>query len=219
VNWGKTSPSVEEQESLHKRGNTYEKNGFWFSLVDLWPEYWSDNWYENDDVYVDYAGDGYYLYNRSYPGIESQSLCFELGAVQGMTVSVSTVGGDMSDRNDKKETGDLIQAMVRNEMDKPRVARSAKIAELEMDPSRIREEPSISLHGIVDKIIPSPQPNQPEGARIAIKEDNLPEQDLRIENSLTDEHGDDVKLKKGAHVDITVTAEPRKQTVRDKADN
>jgi hypothetical protein len=68
VNWGKSSPTVEEQESLHKRGNTYEKNGFWFSLVDLWPEYWSDNWYENDDVYVDYAGDGYYLYNRSYPG-------------------------------------------------------------------------------------------------------------------------------------------------------
>jgi len=31
-------------------------------------------------------------------------------------------------------------------------------------------------------------------------------QDLRIENTLTDENGDDVKLKKGAHVDVTVTA-------------
>ena len=31
--------------------------------------------------------------------------------------------------------------------------------------------------------------------------------DLRIENSLTDEHGDEVKLKKGAHVEVTVTAE------------
>jgi hypothetical protein len=30
--------------------------------------------------------------------------------------------------------------------------------------------------------------------------------DLRIENTLTDEHGDEVKLKKGAHVEVTVTA-------------
>ena len=31
--------------------------------------------------------------------------------------------------------------------------------------------------------------------------------DLRIENSLTDENGDDVRLKKGAHIDVTVAAE------------
>jgi hypothetical protein len=30
--------------------------------------------------------------------------------------------------------------------------------------------------------------------------------DLRIENTLTDEHGDDVKLKKGGHVEVTVTS-------------
>ncbi len=45
----------------------FQYGGFWFSLVDPWPEYWSDDWYDNDDVYVDYAGDGYYLYNRRYP--------------------------------------------------------------------------------------------------------------------------------------------------------
>ncbi len=28
--------------------------------------------------------------------------------------------------------------------------------------------------------------------------------DLRIENSLTNEHGDEVRLKKGAHVEVTV---------------
>jgi len=33
-----------------------------------------------------------------------------------------------------------------------------------------------------------------------------PYRDLRIENSLTDEHGDEVGLKKGAHVDVTITA-------------
>ena len=36
-------------------------------FVDPWPEYWSDDWYDNDDVYIDYSGDGYYLYNRRYP--------------------------------------------------------------------------------------------------------------------------------------------------------
>jgi hypothetical protein len=36
-------------------------------MVDPWPEYWSNNWYDNDDVYIDYSGDGYYLYNRRYP--------------------------------------------------------------------------------------------------------------------------------------------------------
>jgi hypothetical protein len=46
----------------------FQYGGYWFSLVDPWPEYWSNNWYENDDMYVDYYGDGYYLYNRRHPG-------------------------------------------------------------------------------------------------------------------------------------------------------
>ena len=45
----------------------FQYNGFWFSVVDPWPEYWPDNWDENDDVYIDYSGDGYYMYNRRYP--------------------------------------------------------------------------------------------------------------------------------------------------------
>ncbi len=45
----------------------FQFGGFWFSVLDPWPEYWSDNWYDSDDVYIDYAGDGYYLYNRRHP--------------------------------------------------------------------------------------------------------------------------------------------------------
>ena len=45
----------------------FKYGGFWFMMVDPWPAYWSDNWYSNDDVYIDYD-DGYYLYNRRYPG-------------------------------------------------------------------------------------------------------------------------------------------------------
>ncbi|MGA2506023.1 MAG: hypothetical protein ABSF80_00920 [Chitinispirillaceae bacterium] len=45
----------------------FEYGGLWFGVVDPWPEYWSDDWYQNDDVYIDYSGDGYYLYNHRYP--------------------------------------------------------------------------------------------------------------------------------------------------------
>jgi len=45
----------------------FQYGGYWFSLVDPWPEYWSNDWYDNDDVYIVYSGDGYYLYNRRYP--------------------------------------------------------------------------------------------------------------------------------------------------------
>jgi len=43
--------------------------GYSFLLVDPWPEYWAYNWYETDDVFIDYYDDGYYLYNRRQPGV------------------------------------------------------------------------------------------------------------------------------------------------------
>jgi hypothetical protein len=45
----------------------FRYDGYWLSLVDPWPEYWGNDWYENDDVYVAYDN-GYYLFNRRYPG-------------------------------------------------------------------------------------------------------------------------------------------------------
>lgn len=50
------------------RNRRFQYGGYWFSLVDPWPEYWSDNWYDSDDVYLDYSDDGYYMYNRRHPG-------------------------------------------------------------------------------------------------------------------------------------------------------
>lgn len=47
----------------------FQYGGLWLSMVDPWPEYWSRTWYETDDVYVDYVNDGYYMYNRSHPGV------------------------------------------------------------------------------------------------------------------------------------------------------
>jgi hypothetical protein len=47
----------------------FQYGGFWFSVVDPWPEYWASTWYETDDVYVDYVNDGYYMFNRRHPGV------------------------------------------------------------------------------------------------------------------------------------------------------
>ena len=46
----------------------FQYEGYWISAVDPWPSSWGDDWYDNDDVYVSYVDNGYYMYNRSYPG-------------------------------------------------------------------------------------------------------------------------------------------------------
>lgn len=47
----------------------FQYGGYWFTMVDPWPEYWSATWYQTDDVSIDYVNDGYYLYNRRHPGV------------------------------------------------------------------------------------------------------------------------------------------------------
>jgi len=46
----------------------FQYGGFSFMLVDPWPEYWAEDWYDTDDLYIDYD-EGYYLYNRRHPGV------------------------------------------------------------------------------------------------------------------------------------------------------
>jgi hypothetical protein len=46
----------------------FQYDGYWVTFMDPWPETWAPTWYDSDDVYVDYTGDGYYLYNRTHPG-------------------------------------------------------------------------------------------------------------------------------------------------------
>jgi hypothetical protein len=119
----------------------------------------------------------------------------------------------------KKKLDNSTHASVKKEMAKPRMARSGRIAALNLDTSRIREQPSTTMPGTVDKIIPSRRPSQPEKAQITVDRNDQRHRDLRIENTLTDEHGDDVKLKKGAHVEVTVTAEPKTPTAVTKKDD
>ncbi|MBI3476303.1 MAG: hypothetical protein HY010_11260 [Acidobacteria bacterium] len=67
------------------------------------------------------------------------------------------------------------------------------------------ENPSVTLPAVVEKIIPSADPAEPETAQINIVEGAEPlYQEIRIENELTDENGKVVKLKEGAEVQVTV---------------
>jgi len=74
------------------------------------------------------------------------------------------------------------------------------------------EKPNVTLPGTVEKIIKSPDPSEPEKAQISVQGGDPLYQEIRIENSLRDENGNEVSLKKGAEVDVTVEAEKNATT-------
>ncbi|HVM91487.1 MAG TPA: hypothetical protein VMT67_01680 [Terriglobales bacterium] len=69
------------------------------------------------------------------------------------------------------------------------------------------EKHNIKLPATVEKIIRPPDPRLPEKAQISIERGADPlYQEIRIENSLKDSRGKEVKLKEGAKVEVTVEA-------------
>jgi hypothetical protein len=62
--------------------------------------------------------------------------------------------------------------------------------------------------GRVQKVIKSPHPEIPEKAEIAVESADHLYKEIRIENTLKDDKGQEVKLKEGAEVDVVVEAEP-----------
>ena len=98
----------------------------------------------------------------------------------------------MPHTNNHKESDNMIRASVKKEMAEPRIAKSA----------RIPEQPSITMPGTVAKIIP-PCAGHPEKAQITFG--RAGNRHIDIKNALTDKNGVNVKLKKGSHVEVTVT--------------
>ena len=80
------------------------------------------------------------------------------------------------------------------------------------------ENPSATLPGTVEKIIKPIVPSEPEKAQIAVEGADHLYKEIRIENTLTDENGEEVHLKPGAEVKVTVEAEPDATTAGDKKD-
>jgi hypothetical protein len=113
----------------------------------------------------------------------------------------------------KTKTANAIPASVRAEIALPRMSKSARKAELESDITRVAQQPRTVMPGTVDRIIQFRTPRLREKAQISIKGE-AGFRKLRIENSLTDEHGDEVKLEKGGHVDVTVTAERKRKLIK-----
>jgi hypothetical protein len=74
------------------------------------------------------------------------------------------------------------------------------------------DRPNVTLPGRVERIIPPPSPNGAEKAQIAVEGADHLYKEIRIENSLTDEDGNKVHLKRGAQVEVTVEAD-KSQTV------
>jgi uncharacterized protein YfaS (alpha-2-macroglobulin family) len=77
------------------------------------------------------------------------------------------------------------------------------------------EKATATLPGTVQKIIKSPHPDMPEKAEIAVEGADELYREIRIENTLTDEKGNEVKLKPGATVEVTVEAEPKDTVAKD----
>ena len=113
----------------------------------------------------------------------------------------------MTKNESKTEFSKTTRANVTKEMAKPRMARSAKIAELNLDIANCK---TAMRHPAGNRRQNHPKSEQTRKGTGCSRGSRSSVRDLRIENTLTDEHDDDVKLKKGARVEVTVTAEPNR---------
>jgi len=71
------------------------------------------------------------------------------------------------------------------------------------------ENPSTTLIGTVEKIIKPSVPSEPERAQIVVEGAEHLYKELRIENVLTNARGDEVQLKVGAKLELTVEAKAK----------
>jgi len=69
------------------------------------------------------------------------------------------------------------------------------------------EKASVTLPGKVEKVIEPQRLGEPEKVQISIEDADALYREIRVENSLTDEDGNEVRLKEGADVDVKVEAE------------
>jgi len=75
------------------------------------------------------------------------------------------------------------------------------------------EVKSPTMPGTVEKIIPSILPGGQDTAQISIEEADHLYKEIRVDNRFTNKDGEEVALKLGAEVDVTIAADP-KDTVK-----
>jgi hypothetical protein len=75
------------------------------------------------------------------------------------------------------------------------------------DESSAAENVVVTLPGTVDKIIPA-LGSQPEKAQIAVQGAEALYREIRVDNKMQNLAGEDVRLKLGATVEVTIEAKP-----------
>jgi hypothetical protein len=68
------------------------------------------------------------------------------------------------------------------------------------------ETVSVTLPGTVEKLIKSPDPSEPDKAQIVVEGADELYREIRIDNALQNEKGEEVALKPGTEVEVTVEA-------------
>jgi hypothetical protein len=74
------------------------------------------------------------------------------------------------------------------------------------------DKATLTLPAVVEKVIRSANPDEPDKVQIAIVGAEELYREIRVENTLHDPDGNPVSLKKGADVEVTVEAEPEATT-------
>jgi hypothetical protein len=100
----------------------------------------------------------------------------------------------MLNQTAKKKLDDATRASVKKEMDEPRVAKSGRI----LDPA------SVTMPGTVEKIIPALGSRRSEKAQIAMEGAEDLYREIRIDNTLQTEDGENVSLQVGSKVDVKI---------------
>ena len=70
------------------------------------------------------------------------------------------------------------------------------------------DEAKTTLPGTVEKVVKSRFPGESEKAEIAVEGAEHLYKEIRIANTLTNESGEEVHLKAGAKVEVTIKAKP-----------
>lgn len=75
--------------------------------------------------------------------------------------------------------------------------------------SKRKTKAATKFPGRVEKVIhPHPYTGEPEKAQISVEGADHLYKEIRVPNRLVDDSGEDVKLKQGSEVDVTIEAEP-----------
>jgi hypothetical protein len=69
------------------------------------------------------------------------------------------------------------------------------------------EKSAVTLPATVEKIVQPVNPKNPEMAEIHIDGADPLYREIRVENTLKNDAGEEVKLKRGSHVDVTIEAD------------